>query len=78
MRRGHPFPGAEVDVRPRGGIHKTDKEGNFSIRVPPVDNMTLTVRDLTTRAVVFRSEPFNVKEGEVIEKNIKTRYERGN
>jgi len=40
--------------------------------------MTLTVRDLTTRAVVFRSEPFNVKEGEVIEKNIKTRYERGN
>ena len=75
---GHPFPGAEVEVRPRGGIYKTDKEGKYSIRVPPIDNTTLTVRDLTTRAVVFRSEPFNVKEGEVIEKNIKTRYERGN
>lgn len=74
---GHPFPGAEVDVRPQGGIHKTDKEGKFSIRIPPVDNVTLTVRDLKTRAIVFRSEPFNVKEGEVIEKNIKTRYKRG-
>ena len=56
---------------------KTDKEGKFSIRIPPVDNVTLTVRDLKTRAVVFRSEPFNVKEGEIIDKNIKTRYERG-
>jgi hypothetical protein len=74
---GRSFSGAEIEVRPRGGLHKTDKEGKFSIRIPPVDNVTLTVRDLTTRAVVFRSEPFNVKEGEVIDKNIKTRYERG-
>jgi len=52
-------------------------EGKFSIRVPPVDNVTLTVRDLKTRAVVFRSEPFNVGEGEIIKKNIKTRYKQG-
>ncbi|MCP4609201.1 MAG: hypothetical protein GY845_10860 [Planctomycetes bacterium] len=73
---GHSFSGAEIEVRPRGGLHKTDEEGKFAIRIPPVDNTTLIVRDLKTRAVVFRSEPFNVGEGEVIEKNIKARYER--
>jgi protocatechuate 3,4-dioxygenase beta subunit len=73
---GRPFPEAEVVIKPGGSIHKTDKQGRFSIRIPPDDNVTLTVRDLRTRAVVFRSEPFKIKEGQVIEKNIKTLYER--
>jgi hypothetical protein len=72
---GRSFPGAEVTVEPVGGIHKTDEEGKFSIRIPPVDILTLTIRDTQTGAVVFRSEPFSVKEGEIIEKNITTRYE---
>ncbi|MHC4435496.1 MAG: carboxypeptidase-like regulatory domain-containing protein, partial [Planctomycetota bacterium] len=72
------FPGAEITVEPEGTRHKTDKEGKFSIRVAPGDALTLTVRDTQTRAVVFSSEPFSVEEGEVIEKNITTRYERRN
>jgi hypothetical protein len=73
---GRSFPGAEITVDQTGERHKTDEEGRFSIRIPPVDILTLTVRDVQTRAVVFESEPFSVKEGEVIEKNITTRYER--
>jgi beta-lactamase regulating signal transducer with metallopeptidase domain/peroxiredoxin len=70
------FPGAEITIEPEGTRHKTDEEGKFSIRIPPVDILTLTIRDTKTRAVVFSSEPFSVKEGEIIEENITTRYER--
>jgi hypothetical protein len=69
------FPGAEITVEPEGTRHKTDEDGRFSIRVAPGDALTLTVRDTQTRAVVFRSEPFSLEEGEVIERNITTRYE---
>ncbi|MBL7187876.1 MAG: carboxypeptidase regulatory-like domain-containing protein [Phycisphaerae bacterium] len=73
---GRSFPGAEITIEPEGTRHKTDEEGKFSIRIPPVDILTLTIRDTKTRAVVFSSEPFSVKEGDIIEKNITTRYER--
>ena len=75
---GFIFPGAEITVEPEGTRHKTDAEGRYSIRVAPGDTLTLTVRDAETSAVVFTSEPFSVEEGEVIEKNITTSYERRN
>jgi len=73
---GRIFPEAEITLEPIGTRHKTDEEGEFSIRIAPGDILTLTVRDAQTSAIVFRTEPFSVKEGEIIEKNITTRYER--
>jgi len=66
---GKPWPGLEVGVARPGGADKTDKEGKYSIWVPPGDDMTLTV-GYPKRASIFRSELFSIKEGEAIEKNI--------
>ncbi len=73
---GKPWPGLEVVASPRGA-DKTDEEGKYSIWVPPGDNVWLKVQ-YPKRGPIFTTDMFSVKEGQVIEKNIKTRYERGN
>jgi len=67
---GNPMPHQELIVRPRGWIHRTNDKGEYTAEIPPMENITLEVRDPASRQVIIQCEPFSIKEGEVIEKNL--------
>jgi len=67
---GNPMPRQELIVRPRGWIHRTNDRGEYTAEIPPMENVTLEVRDPTSRQIIIHCEPFRIKEGEVIEKNL--------
>jgi hypothetical protein len=68
---GNPMPGHELVVCPHGWIHRTNDRGEYTAKIPPMEKVTLEVRDPTTRQVIIRCEPFRIMEGEVIERNLK-------
>jgi hypothetical protein len=68
---GNPIPNQELVVRPPGYIHKTNDKGEYTAEIPPLKDVTLEVRDPVSRQVIISCDPFRIKEGEVIEKNLK-------
>ncbi|MHC4205588.1 MAG: hypothetical protein ACYSTT_13125 [Planctomycetota bacterium] len=67
---GNPMPGQELIVRPRGRIHKTNDKGEYTAEIPPMEKVTITVRDPVSRQVIIQCEPFMIKEGETAQKNL--------
>ncbi|UCE47997.1 MAG: redoxin domain-containing protein, partial [Phycisphaerales bacterium] len=68
---GNPMPHQEIVVRPRGYIYRTNDKGEYTAEIPPVEDITIEVRDPSSRQTIIHSEPFRIEEGQVIEKNLK-------
>ena len=67
---GTPMPNQELVIRPGGWIYRTNDKGQYTAEIPPNMDITIEVRDSSSRRVLFCCEPFRVEEGQVIEKNL--------
>jgi hypothetical protein len=67
---GNPMPNQELVVRPGGRIYKTNDRGEYTAEIPPDADVTIEVRNSSSRQTIFHCEPFKLAEGEVIEKNL--------
>jgi len=68
---GHGLQGVKVVPKPYGlGVLQPNEAGRFYGPLPPVDNVTLLVRELKTGKLLFESEPVAVREGQIIEKQL--------
>jgi hypothetical protein len=65
------MPDHELLVYPGGRIYKTNSEGEYTAELPPLEDVTIKVRDPVSRQIITRHGPFRIKEGEVIEENLK-------
>lgn len=68
---GTTMPNQELVIRPGGWIHRTNDKGQYTAEIPPNMDITIEVRDSSSRRVIFCCEPFKIEEGQVIEKNLK-------
>lgn len=68
---GKPMPNRELVVRPPGYIYRTNDKGEFTAPIPPLEDVTVEVRDPVSRRTIIYSDPFRIEEGQVIEKNLK-------
>jgi hypothetical protein len=68
---GNPMPGQELIVRPRGWFYETNDKGEYTAEIPPMEKVTITVRDPVSRQVIIWCEPFMIEEGQTVEKNLK-------
>jgi hypothetical protein len=74
---GHPLPNLAAAVSPGGTECKIDVKGRFVCEAPPLESMRLYVSEEVkgfqskpNSMTIFTSEAFNVREGEVIKKDI--------
>lgn len=67
---GTPMPNQELVIRPGARIYRTNDKGQYTAEIPPNMDITIEVRDSSSRQVIFYCEPFKMEEGQVIEKNL--------
>ncbi len=67
---GKPVAGVQVIASPPGWIRTPGRNGAYTAQLPIRQPITLEVRDETSGRSLFKSEPFTVGEGEVVEMNI--------
>jgi hypothetical protein len=68
---GKPMPNQELVVNPPGYIYRANDTGEYSARIPPLEDVTVEVRDPVSRQTIIHYGPFRIEEGQVIEKILK-------
>jgi peroxiredoxin len=67
---GHPLPNVAFWVFPTGRGLRTDGSGAYSCQVPSGRKVSFRVTDPVTAKVLYETEPFEVSEGEIIDRNL--------
>lgn len=64
---GNPLANLRVLIYPSGSVYRTNSNGQFIGEIPPIDPVTVRVKDPTSNRTIFSGKLLGVKEGELLE-----------